>query len=163
MERPHLRPIYDRTVPGTPSDLHAQLERALRQDDRVKLRISSGHVQIDIGDDDAHFWSPFADIELRPQDAALHLKGRIGPRAAVWTLYFAIYASVFFLTMASMVYGSVQWLLDEPPLCWVALMGSIVGVIVTYATAWAGRQRAEGQIVLLREVLDQALDTSEPA
>jgi len=133
--------------------------------------ILKNHVLVKIPDEILHYWSPELQLEvsenyMKDDDYTDHkedtmIRGFIGPKSTVWTMFMFFYIGFGGLTLVGTVYGSSQQILDMTANgYWYALLGGI-GLVVTFIASQVGQKMGEEQTNLFLKLIEKAFDKCE--
>lgn len=129
------------------------------------------HVLVKIPDEIHHYWSPELQLEvsenyMREDEYADHkentmIRGFIGPKSTVWTMFIFIYITFGDLALFGIVLGSSQQILDQATNgYWYAILGGI-GLVITFVASQIGQKMAEEQTKLFLNLIEKAFDKCE--
>ena len=86
------------------------------------------------------------------------IKGHFGPRADIWTLVVALYASTGFIACMALIFALSQWMLGMNPWSlWIVSGAAGLGLIV-YILALAGQLLGQKQMQELLKLVEDATD-----
>lgn len=162
------------------------LAHAERTDDVVLLRTTGHHLELSVPAAERRFWSPCLSVEVEtvpePGDAgpvaagrpgayggaaatahpggtpgASIVRGLVGPRPEVWTMFAAIHALLLFVAVTALMIGAAQATLGESLaiLWWCPISLSLMAGL--YAGSQLGQHLADDQTTRLREFLHEAV------
>ena len=159
---PAMRPPLSLTVTFSRQEAIARLAAGL---DALECGCvggsSSEHVSLHVCEAERRLFSPTLDLEVRDSTAGgAELSGHFGPHPHVWTLYMALYAVLFILSVCGGVYGLSQWMLGLAPTAWLAIPLAVVLSALLYASAFVGQRMAAHQMAVLESFLQQHLELS---
>jgi ABC-type multidrug transport system fused ATPase/permease subunit len=99
---------------------------------RFPSKIVDHHIVIDVPDGEEHFWSPQLHVEVEKEDDVTIVKGILGPKPKIWTLFIFFHFAVAVTFFVFFVIFYSRWSLDQDytmsmimcilmPVLWVAL------------------------------------------
>ena len=126
----------------------------------VEGQIAQEHAFLRIRKKDQHYWSPELHIWVRKQNNKTIIYGVVGPKPPVWTMFMFFYGLIISVSFFGSIYGFIQWNLGmDAPFLWSIALG-ILGVILVFMAARFGQWKGRQQMQLLRDFLDDALESN---
>ena len=130
-----------------------------------------GHVMVKIPEEIHHYWSPELQLEvsdnyMKDDEYTDHkentmIRGFIGPKSTVWTMFMFFYIAFGVLTLLGTVLGSSQQMLDIASNgYWYAILGGI-GLATTFIASQIGQRMGDEQTRLFLKVIEKACDKCE--
>ncbi|UTW65918.1 hypothetical protein KFE94_14845 [bacterium SCSIO 12643] len=154
----HLRPRFRYYVPTPPKELAEQFKAIFKDPERKFIGTAlKYHVVVDFPEKDRHFWSPQLDLNLEKYEKGTLIRGLIGPRPNVWTVFMFFNAIAGVLGIGGTIIGVGQWSMENPPLALWLLPISIIIFSVVYFAGKTGKKIAHPESVELHEFLIQNL------
>jgi hypothetical protein len=133
----------------------------------VKGRIVQQHVSIKLANKDQHFWSPELSIEVsenhlqdlfaEAKDKPTLVRGFVGPKSTVWTLFIFFYIAFGLLALFAAMWGGSQWMLDMPQTGFWYMSVALLTILVTFIGTQIGQRIGDDQTNLLLEVFESGL------
>ena len=123
--------------------------------------ILDDHLILDIPIHDRHYWSP--QLSLRVEEAEDDptqsiVRGLIGPRPAVWTLFMFFYLTVGVVGTGLAMWGFSKWMLGNfSHLIW-ALPIAILVNLTAYRAGKMGEELGQDQVEILKGFVRNALE-----
>ncbi len=115
------------------------------------------HITLKIPAARQRYWSPQMQLELEPTATGTLIRGLIGPKPGIWTMFVFFYSGIGFLTMLGAMYGLSQMMLKMNPWAlWSVPVGLMV-IISLYLISHIGQQLSKDQIGFLHDFLDSAI------
>lgn len=133
------------------------MQRFIQTSDRVRGLAQEARIELAIGGDEHHFWSPqlVATVRAEP-DGRAHLDARFGPDPYVWVLYLLAYMALSVTTLIALAFGFSQVLLKQPPTAlYFAPVAAVLAAIV-YGASYVGQGLGSDQMYFLRTTLNLA-------
>lgn len=131
------------------------------QGDKVIGHIIDHHLILDIPLQDRHYWSPQLSLRVEEDEddpAQSIVKGLIGPRPAVWTLFMFFYLTIGVAGTGVAMWGFAKWMLgDFSHLIW-ALPIAIFINLTAYRAGKMGEKLGQDQVEILKGFVRDALD-----
>lgn len=161
----HLRPRFSFHAPYPTEVLLEKIQLKLNEDDAsCKGKIIMHHVILDIPLQNRHYWSPQLHLEIEAEENEKNsslLRGIIGPRPAVWTLFLFIYAVVGIIGLTITLYGLSKWSLGDFSLALFAMPVSLIIMSSAYLTSKYGEKLGHEQVEVLKDFLRNVLKELE--
>jgi hypothetical protein len=116
------------------------------------------HIVIDYPEKDRHFWSPQIDLNLEKYENGTLIRGLVGPRPNVWTVFMFFNAVGGFAGIIGVIVGIGQWSMEGPPLAlWLIPFSALIFGIVYYL-GLTGKKIAHDESIRIHEFLIKNLD-----
>lgn len=149
-----LRPRFRYFVPSSQDEICNQFKDAFKNEE-TKFTGSAlkYHIVIDFLENDRHFWSPQLDLNLEKYEEGTLIRGLIGPRPNVWTVFMFFYAVAGILGLAGFIIGTGQWSMGETPHAFWFIPLSIAIFLAVYLTGQTGKKIAFEESIKLHDFL----------
>ena len=168
--RPRIKRFTDYPVDAVLDCFHDVLESNEFKLDGILLK---NHVIVKIPEEIHHYWSPELQLEvsenyMKDDEYTDHkentmIRGFIGPKSTVWTMFIFFYIAFGVLTLFGTVLGSSQQMLDQAAGgYWYAILGGL-GLVVTFTASQIGQKMAEEQTNMFLNLIKKAFDQCECA
>jgi hypothetical protein len=120
---------------------------------------SVGRKEVTLYIDDARrrMWSPFLQLGVQASDGGAHVHGTMGPQPNLWTAFVFVYAAHLAVCTAGTMYGSIQWMLGDPPTGLAVAGAGLLGLATACGLDLFGRRLGAGQMGILRGAVLQTL------
>ncbi len=156
------RPRFRDEVIGSKDIILNNLKAALEtENDFIHGYISNSHLVLKIRLAHQHYWSPELQADLEQQHEKTVIRGLIGPKPGVWTMFMFFYALATFFGTFALIIGSSQWSLDKTPYMLWVFGFCMLFMIILFFVAKAGQKLAHEQMVQLKRFLDQQMEAYE--
>lgn len=163
--RPRIKFYSERSIVHVIECFHDTVESKDFQLDGTFLKNS---VIVKIPEEIIHYWSPELQLEIsenpfKDDEHAEHrektvIRGFVGPKSTVWTLFMFFYIAFGALLLGGVIYGSSQQMLDmEMSGYWYALLGGI-GLLFTLVASQIGQKMGEEQTNVLLKLIERSRD-----
>ncbi len=155
-----IRPRFDFTINITEEEAFRKVEDQKKKNEgKVMVRIEGDQVKLDVPLKDRHYWSPQISfrIEKDEDDASkTRVKGVIGPRPAVWTMFTLIYLAIGTLGLSLSFYGISKWMLGNfSHLVWGLPIAAVL-MATAYKAGKIGEKLGHDQVEILKGFIDQS-------
>ena len=158
----HIRPRFAFEVQMPAHEVFDRLRRQKEADEGgVVSNIIDDHVILDVPERERHFWSPQLNFRVEPSEDApdrAMLKGLIGPRPSVWTLFMFIYFSIGTIGFFISCFGVSRWMLGEWSNLTLALPLAAIFMATAYKAGKYGEKLGHDQIEILKDHIRAALE-----
>ncbi len=158
----HIRPRFKFTVPFSQEVVMSRIVDLLaKAQGEVKGQIVQNHITLDLPEHSRHYWSPQLNfrVEVDEEDkGSTTIKGLIGPRPNVWTMFMFIYFAVGAAGFVLSIYGVSKWMLGEENLWIYALPMAGLIMLTAYWTGKYGEKLGQNQIEYLKQFVRDALE-----
>jgi hypothetical protein len=140
---------------------------------KLEGTLLKNHVIVKIPEEIHHYWSPELQLEvsenyMKDDKYTDHkentmIRGFIGPKSTVWTMFIFFYIAFGVLTLFGIVLGSSQQILDQAADgYWYAILGGL-GLVITFIGSQIGQKMGEEQTTLFLSLIKKAFDQCDCA
>lgn len=146
----HLRPRFRYYVASTPEQIRDHFKSQF-MNHQVLFTGSSlkYHIVVDYPETERHYWSPQIDLNLEEYEKGTLIRGLLGPRPAVWTVFMFFYAIAGIAGLTGVIIGAGQWSMKESPIAlWLIPLSAII-FIAAYIVGKKGKNIAHNESVTL--------------
>lgn len=162
MALPSPRPRFTLTSQLTPSEIRQRVNALVKTSKRLRGIAFDDRIELAIGGDELHFWSPQVVVRMRPGgDGGATLDARFGPDAYVWALYLFTYGAMLLVTCWALLFGLVEWSLGQRPTALLAVPALVVLAGLVYGASFVGQGLGSDQMYYLRATLTQICEGTE--
>ncbi len=149
-----LRPRFRYHVPYTQEQVRDQFTEIFK--DKSKSFIGTAlkyHIVIDYPENTRHFWSPQLDLNLEQYEEGTLIRGLLGPRPNVWTVFMFFNAVAGFAGIIGLIIGVGQWSMEDTPYAVWLIPFSIALFFAVYLVGKTGKKIAHDESVALHAFL----------
>lgn len=161
IDKVHIRPRFSLHVRFTPEELKERIQNRLEAEDaRIKGYIVMDNVTLNIPDEDQHYWTPqmsFLIEEVETDKSLSHIRGIIGPKPNVWTMFMFFYFFLGTVGLFASMFGLSKWSLGEFHMTVWSLPIALVFMSTAYLTSHFGQKLGHDQVDELKDFVRQAL------
>jgi hypothetical protein len=162
-----VRPRIKRYTNNSVEEVIDCFDESLHSNDfELDGTLLKNHIIVKIPEDIIHYWSPELQLEINENfmkddkftdhRESTMIRGFIGPKSTVWTMFMFLYIVFGLLTLFGTVLGSSQQMLDMPPEgYWYALLGGI-GLVITLIASQVGQRMGQEQTEMLMHFIETA-------
>ncbi len=159
-----LKPRFKLRYSESKEEIIEQFRTNLSDDKcRFPSKIVDHHIVIDVPKGEEHFWSPQLHVEVETEGEATIVKGILGPKPKIWTMFIFFHFAVALTFFVFFVIFYSNWSLGQDytlsmvmcilmPVLWVAL----------YFGGQLGKKFGYEQMQELHSVLIEALKEKQP-
>ncbi|MCF6297495.1 MAG: GTP-binding protein [Flavobacteriaceae bacterium] len=127
---------------------------------KYSSRISGNHIFLDVPKAEEHFWSPQLQIEVvKGEDKKTIVKGILGPKPQVWTLFMFLHFIVAITFVVFFVVFYVNWSLEKDfQFSKYMLIGLPIFWVILYFFGQSGKKLGYKQMVELDDFMMKTLE-----
>lgn len=119
------------------------------------------HAYLRIPDEDQHYWSPEFHVTVEKLEEGSLVRGVVGPKPKVWTMFMFFYSAVIVLFFLGTAMGVSQWMLKmDSPMLWSIPACILLWILIVVAAKF-GQYKGQKQMERLWQFLDDAVDAGE--
>jgi len=166
--RPRIKRYSNYPVDAVLDCFHDALES---NEFKLDSTILKNHVLVKIPEEIHHYWSPELQLEvgenyMKDEEYSDHneqtmIRGFIGPKSTVWTMFIFFYVAFGVLTLFGIVLGSSQQLLEQAADgYWYAILGG-TGLVTTFIASQIGQNMGVEQTKMFLNLIEKAFDKCE--
>ncbi len=162
MSKVVLRPRFRYLVPKPKDEVCKHLRQVLKNNPKgFTGHALDYHAVIDYPDDKRHYWSPQIDFSIDEHERGTLIRGLVGPRPAVWTVFAFFYGIALLAAIGGIIIGFGQWSMGESPvMLWLVPAAAILAGI-TWVIGMTGKKIAREETVEIHEFLIETLENPE--
>ena len=150
----NLRPRFRYFVPSSQEEICDQFKGAFKNEQNGFTGSAlKYHIVIDYLEKDRHFWSPQLDLNLEKYEDGTLIRGLIGPRPNVWTIFMFFYAISGVSGLAGIIIGTGQWSMGDTPLAFWLIPFSVIIFLAVYLIGRTGKKIAYNESVDLHDFM----------
>jgi hypothetical protein len=149
-----MQPTFKVELPWEMDDAKSRLRRVIEgHQDALGAEFAGWVFDYKIKKEDQRFWSPHLSIQLYRNEASGGSDAycRFSPRPEIWTMVMAVYMISMCCLFAALVFGFVQWSLEQTPWALLVIPVSIAIVAGLHTASMVGQSWSRDQMLLLRE------------
>ena len=140
---------------------------------KLDSTILKNHVLVKIPEEIHHYWSPELQLEvsenyMKDDEYSDHkeqtmIRGFIGPKSTVWTMFIFFYIAFGVLALFGLVLGSSQQMLEQAATgYWYLILGG-TGLVITFIASQIGQKMGDEQTKMFLNLIEKAFDKCECA
>jgi hypothetical protein len=164
-----VRPRIVRYTNSTVDEVMESFYHALESKEfNLEPTLLKNHVLVKIPDEIHHYWSPELQLEVNDNymkdDENYHhqentvIRGFVGPKSTVWTLFIFLYVVFGGLALFGIVLGSSQQMLNHAGSGYLYTILGGLGLVSTFAATLIGQKMGEEQTNLLVNLTKKAFE-----
>jgi hypothetical protein len=156
-----IRPRYRRVSRLAPEEVIAQILEGLKAKNGVAGSTLHNHAYLRIPEEEQHYWSPEFHVTVEELEEGSLVRGVVGPKPKVWTMFMFFYSAVVVLFFLGASMGVSQWMLKmDAPWLW-SIPATVFLWFLILAAAKFGQYKGQSQMNRLWQFVDDALDKGE--
>ena len=133
----------------------------LRAKQGVSGNTLHNHAYLQIPQEELHYWSPEFHVTVEPLEAGSLVRGVVGPKPKVWTMFMFLYSAVVVLFFLGAAMGVSQWMLGmDAPWLW-SIPACVAMWLIILAAAQYGQYKGKQQMTRLWQFVDDLVDKGE--
>ncbi|MCU0659074.1 MAG: hypothetical protein MUF64_28600 [Polyangiaceae bacterium] len=123
------------------------------------------HFILTVADREQRVWSPWLNVEVKPQGDGAHLFARFSPHPSVWTLFAFSYLFLVTMLLLSLCFAGALVMSGATGVPWPLWVsgGALVVMALLWVASQVGQRWAQGQMAELRGALESAVEACEGA
>lgn len=156
----HIRPRFRFTLSLSEKEVHQRISQQKDKDDYLIVRTEGDQYKLDIPIKDRHYWTPQMSFRVEKDwddPAKTEVRGLIGPRPAVWTMFTLIYLAIGTLGFSLSFWGLSKWMLGEFSQWVWAFPISLLIMLTAYRAGKYGEKLGHDQMEVLKDFLRASL------
>jgi len=157
----HIRPRFQFTVPFAEQEVLLRIAGLMEESkNHIVGVVLDKHIILDIPEATRHYWSPQLNFRVESDSenpAQTVVKGLVGPRPAVWSMFMFIYFFVGTIGFFIAMFGFSKWSLGEYSNLVLALPIAIIFMLTAYLSGKYGERLGKDQIEILKQFVRDAL------
>lgn len=149
-----MQPTFKVELPWEMDDAKSRLRRVIEgHQDALGAEFAGWVFDYKIKKEDQRFWSPHLSIQLyrNEESGGSDAYCRFSPRPEIWTMVMAVYMISMCCLFAALIFGFVQWSLEQTPWALLVIPVSIAIVAGLHTASMVGQSWSRDQMLLLRE------------
>jgi len=156
-----VRPRYRRLTSANHQLIIDHILKALAAKKGISGSTLENHAYLHIPMEEQHYWSPEFDITIEEMEEGALVRGVVGPKAKVWTMFMFFYSAVFVLLFLGVSMGVSQWMLGmNAPILWSVPACLILWLLILIAAKF-GQFKGKSQTERMWRFLESAVDQAE--
>ncbi len=145
-----VRPRIRRESPKSVEETIATFKKTFDEDNKTVLgTIVQHHMIFKIRQKDQHFWSPELHLSVDDYEGTILVRGHVGPKSTVWTMFIFMYILVGVLALFSLMIGLSNWSLDIPTNAFWYSGGAVFLFVLIFIAAQVGQKIGHEQTEIL--------------
>jgi len=153
-----VRPRYRRITEKSYKQIIASIVNELRHSKQIKGSTLENHAYLSIPEEDQKYWSPEMHVTVETLEEGSLVRGVIGPKPKIWTMYMFFYSAVVVMFFLGAAMGVSQWMLKmDAPWLW-SMPVCVVLYLLVIAAAKYGQYKSQEQMKSILDFLDSAVD-----
>lgn len=157
----HIRPRFQFTIPFTEQEVLERITGLMEESkNEIVGVVANKHIILDIPIGERHYWSPQLNFRVEPDiedPGKTVIKGLVGPRPAVWSMFMFIYFFVGTIGFFIAMFGFSKWSLGEYSNLVLALPIAIAFMLTAYLSGKYGERLGHDQVEILKQFVRDAL------
>lgn len=145
-----VRPRFKVLTQEKPEDIASRMNEYLeRKDTLVKGKVYARYGKLRLPTAQQHYWSPQLGLTMEETEEGTLIRGLIGPKPSVWTMFVFFYTAIGFSTLIVGIVGLSHWTIGESPTILWAVPVLILVFLSLYLIASMGKLKSREEMRLL--------------
>lgn len=158
LDTARIRPRYRRVTEKDAKQVVESIVKELRNSKQIKGSTLENHAYLGIPDEEQKYWSPEMHVTVETLDDGTLVRGVIGPKPKIWTMYMFFYSAVVVMFFLGAALGISEWMLHmDAPWLW-SIPVCIVLYLMVIAAAKYGQYKSIQQMKRILDFLEYAVD-----
>lgn len=158
LDTARIRPRYRRITEKSAQQVIASIVNDLRTSKHINGNTLENHAYLGIPVAEQKYWSPEMHVTIETLDEGTLVRGVIGPKPKIWTMYMFFYSAVVVMFFLGAALGVSEWMLHmDAPWLW-SIPICIVLYLLVLAAAKYGQYKSIQQMKRILDFLDNAVD-----
>lgn len=155
-----VRPRYRRITEKSTEQVIISIVNELRNSEEITGSTLENHAYLRIPEKEQKYWSPEMHVTVEALEEGTLVKGVIGPKPKIWTMYMFFYSMVVVLFFLGASMGVSQWMLNmDAPWLW-SIPICVVLYLLVIAAAKYGQYKSVRQMRSILDFLDAAINNA---
>jgi hypothetical protein len=156
-----IRPRFKLESPVPKEELMEVVIHYLKQDDTLVFNTYQRFIKISVPSKDQHYWSPLLSLSFNQEKGRTLIRGVIGPKESIWTMFMFFYISLAVAGFFGSMYALVKWQINDDKSFLVIIPIVTILLLSVFYTSKYGKTEAHTQTLHLLRALRKAVDTVE--
>ena len=153
-----VRPRYRQISEKSQEQIIASIVKELRNSQQIIGSTLENHAYLMIPEKEQKYWSPEMHVTVETIEEGTLVRGVIGPKPKIWTMYMFFYSAVVILFFLGAAMGVSQWMLKmDAPWLW-SMPVCVILYLLVIAAAKYGQYKSTQQMKDILNFLDSAVD-----
>jgi hypothetical protein len=158
---PQIRPKCNLRIQVPASSFLSAIQNQLNNKQDVRGRLVNNHIYLQLPESEQHYWSPELHVTVLEEENGTTVKGIAGPNGKVWATFMVFYGLAIMLFIFGGSLGLSEWYLGMRSNWIWSIPVSVVLYGLILIAAQYGQRLGAGQLIQLREYLDDAIEMAE--
>lgn len=154
-----LRPRFKYLVTFSQEEILSRVRKVVELDEQIRIRSAmKHHIVLEMKAKFRHYWSPQVDIGVEPVEGGMIVRGIIGPKPSVWTMFMFFYGLFGFMSLIGIISGVSQLHAENFPIGFIIAPLAGLTIIGIHFLGQHGKNLGRTESILLQELILKGLD-----
>lgn len=154
-----IRPRFKLESPVPKEELMEVVLHHIKQDKSIIYNSYERFIKITIPPEEQHYWSPLLSLTFEQEEDRTLIRGVIGPKESIWTMFIFFYISLAVAGFFGSMYALVKWSLNNDKSFLVLIPIVIALLLSVFFTSKYGKVQAHTQTLHVLRALRKAVDS----
>lgn len=156
-----IRPRFKLESPVVKEELMEVILHHIKQDDTLVYNTYDRFIKISVPEKEQHYWSPVLSLSFEQEKERSLIRGVIGPKETIWTMFTFFYISLAVAGFFCSMYALVKWQVNDEKGFLVLIPIITVLLLSVFFTSKYGKVQAHTQTLHLLRALRKSVDAVE--
>jgi len=156
-----IRPRFKLETPEKKEDIMRMISDHAIDDPTITHSTYTRFIKLSIPNKDQHYWSPVLSLSFDQRKDTTIIRGVIGPKDKIWTMFMFFYIGISVLGMFASMVALVKWQMSDDMSLIFVIPLTIILLLSVFYTSKYGKVQAHTQTLHILRALRKAVDTVE--
>ncbi len=156
-----IRPRFKLKTPEKKEDIMKLISDFTAADPTLTHSTYTRFIKLSIPNKEQHYWSPVLSLSFDQQKDATIIRGVIGPKDKIWTMFMFFYIGISVLGLFGSMVALVKWQMSADLSLLFVIPLTIILLLSIFYTSKYGKVQAHTQTIHILRALRKAVDTVE--
>ena len=132
--------------------------QSVKSDETLIHNAYDRFIKITVAQEDQHYWSPLLSLTFDQEENRTLIRGVIGPKESIWTMFMFFYISLAVSGFFGSMYSLVKWQTSNDKSYLIIIPIAIILLLSVFLTSKHGKVQAHVQTLHLLRALRKSVD-----
>ncbi len=153
-----IRPRFKLESPVPKDEIKDIILNAVKADESLIYNAYDRFIKITVPPRDQHYWSPMLSLTFDQEKERTLIRGVIGPKESIWTMFMFFYISLAVAGFFGSMYALVKWQTSNDKSFLILIPIVIILLLSVFFTSRHGKVQAHTQTLHLLRALRKSVD-----